>query len=84
MEALHDATHRKARPEPKAPTQPDVARFLPVRIVDCADLAPDSPLPGSPSSIQVLLGGGRRIAVGPGFDPDVLLRVVVALELPGC
>jgi hypothetical protein len=85
METLHDATHQKARPEPHPPARPAVARFLPVRVLETVtDRPPDSPLPGSPSSIQVLLGGGRRIAVGPGFDPDVLRRVVVALELPGC
>lgn len=85
MEALRDATDGKARPEPQAPARPEVARFLPVQIVETADLR-DSvcPLPGSPPSIKVLLGDGRRIAVGPGFDPDVLRRVVDALESPGC
>ena len=76
---------RKALPEPQTPARPEVARFLPVRIVEAAaDREPDRPPPVSPPSIQVLLGGGRRVAVGPGFDPDVLRRVVVALELPGC
>jgi hypothetical protein len=28
----------------------------------------------------VVLGEGRRIAVGPGFDPETLRRVVAALE----
>jgi hypothetical protein len=85
MEALRDATHHKARPEPQAPAWPEVARFLPVRVVETpADGDPERPHPGSPPPIQVLLGGGRRIAVGPGFDPDVLRRVVAALELPRC
>lgn len=85
MEALRDAAARKERTEPQAPDRPNVARFLPVRIVEtAADRDPDHPLSGSPPTIQVLLGSGRRVAVGPGFDPDVLRRVVVALELPGC
>ena len=86
MAALRDATARKARPEPQTPDQPQAARFLPVRIVEAAadrDARLDPP-PGRSPSILVLLGGGRRVAVGPGFDPDVLRRVVVALELPGC
>jgi len=85
MEALGDATHHKARSEPQSPARPEVARFLPVRVVEApADWDPERPLEVSPPPIQVLLGGGRRIAVGPGFDPDVLRRVVDALELPRC
>jgi hypothetical protein len=85
MDALRHAKDRKARPEPQAPARTGVARFLPVRIVETpADREIDGPPAGSPPSIQVLLGSGRRIAVGPGFDPDVLRRVVLALELPGC
>ncbi len=85
MEALRDAPRRKARPHPQSPVQLQTARFLPVRIVDPhVDREPDHQPPGSPSPIQVLLSGGRRIAVGTGFDPDVLRQVVLALELPGC
>jgi hypothetical protein len=85
MEALRVTTGRKALPGPQAPARPGVAHFMPVRIVEtAADREPDRPIPGSLPPIQVLLGGGRRIAVGPGFDTDVLRRVVVALELPGC
>jgi hypothetical protein len=43
------------------------------------------PSDGVSSPIQVLLTGGRRIAVGAGFDPEILRRVVAAaLEGPGC
>lgn len=85
METLLDATDRKACPERPPSPRSQEARFLPVRIVEAvADPDADRPLAGSPLSIQVLLGGGRRIAVGPGFDPDVLRRVVDALEPPRC
>ncbi len=85
IETLRETAGREGRPEPRTPTPPEVVRFLPVRIVEtAADRAPDAPLPVTPPPIQVLLGGGRRIAVGPGFDPDVLRRVVDALELPRC
>ncbi len=85
MEALRDAKDHKAISKPQLTPRRQAARFLPVRIVDPhVDREPDRPPPGSPPSIQVLLGGGRCVAVGPGFDADVLRRVVAALELPGC
>lgn len=85
MEAFRDAKAPKAVPGPQSPAQLQAGRFLPVRIVEPHGFRdPNSQSPESPPSIQVLLGGGRRVAVGPGFDPDVLRRVVVALELPGC
>ncbi len=85
MEALRCATDHKTRVKPRTPARSEVARFLPVRIVEtAADPEPDRPIAGSAPPIQVLLGGGLRVAVGAGFDPDVLRRVVVALESPGC
>lgn len=51
--------------------------FLPVRLAE--GITP-SPEPGSPSAIEVVLRQGRRVAVGPGFDPETLRRVVAALE----
>ena len=84
MEALRGATD-KTRAKSQTPSRSEVARFLPVRIVEtAAGPEPDRPFAGSAPPIQVLLGGGRRVAVGPGFDPDVLRRVVLALEVPGC
>ena len=68
MEALHGATHRKARPELQAPTRPEVAHFLPVRVVEAtADGDRERPLAVSPPSIQVLLGGVSPSA--PGSTP---------------
>ena len=85
MDALSDAKARKAPPDPKSPKRLPATRFLPVRIVEPRVVREtDSSPPVSSPAVQVLLGGGRRVAVGPGFDPDVLRRVVVALELPGC
>jgi hypothetical protein len=84
MEALRDAKVHRVPSEPQSRTQLQAARFLPVRIVEPQVVMDTDPSPpGSPPPIQVLLGGGRRVAVGPGFDDDVLRRVV-ALELPGC
>jgi hypothetical protein len=83
IEALRETTGHKALPKAQASTRSETARFLPVRIVETlADREPQRPLAVSPPPIQVLLGGGWRIAVGPGFNPDVLRRMVAALELP--
>jgi hypothetical protein len=34
--------------------------------------------------VEVVLGNGRRVRVGSGFDAEVLVRVVGALEGMGC
>ena len=49
-------------------------RLLPARIVSASSPAPT----GRP--LEVLVGPGREIRVGPDFDPAFLLKVVRALE----
>jgi hypothetical protein len=56
-------------------TQPPT--FLPIRLAE--GITP-SLEPSPPSAIQVVLRQGRRVAVGPGFDPETLRRVVAVLE----
>ena len=51
--------------------------FLPVRL---AEVAAPSPEPAVRAAIEVVLGAGRRVVVGPGFDAETLRRVVAALE----
>jgi hypothetical protein len=51
--------------------------FLPVRLAEATAPTPESK---SLAAIEVVLGGGRRIVVSPGFDPETLRRVVAALE----
>ena len=51
--------------------------FLPVRLVEVTAPAPEAK---SHAAIEVVLAGGRRILVGPGFDPQTLRQVVAALE----
>jgi hypothetical protein len=58
---------------------PSVA-FLPVRFAE--DVVPQRP--ADHPAIEVILGRGRRVAVGPGFDEETLRRVVVALESGPC
>ena len=52
--------------------------FLPVRLVEATAPTPEAK---SHAAIEVVLTGGRRILVGPGFDPQTLRQVVAALEV---
>jgi hypothetical protein len=82
-----EATRRQesgkiARPAPEATpaeSPPSVA-FLPVRFAEA--VVPQRP--ADHAAIEVILGGGRRVAVGPGFDEETLRRVVIALESDPC
>ena len=57
------------------PTPPPA--FLPVRL---AEVTAPTPEPTGRSAIEVVLGGGRRIAVAPGFDADTLGLLLDALR----
>ena len=61
------------KPAPLAPT-----RFLPVTLKPDGEPAPVPPA----DPLALILPGGRRIAVGKGFDPDTLRRLIQAIE-PG-
>jgi len=59
--------------------QRDAARaFVPIRVV------PDeAPLPAH--RLEVVLAGGRRLGVAPGFDPNTLRQLLAVLEeAPAC
>jgi transposase-like protein len=58
-----------------APAQPAV-RFVAVNVNGAAPPAKPAPAAG----LEVVLAGGRRIAVGPGFDVATLGQLVRALE----
>jgi hypothetical protein len=52
--------------------------FLPVRVV------PDEE-PAAAGSVEVVLTGGRRVCVPPGFDPATLRQLLAVLEeVPPC
>jgi hypothetical protein len=78
-----EATRRQASGKP-AGTSPEASppsvAFLPVRFAE--DVVPRRP--ADHAAIEVILGGGRRVAVGPGFDEETLRRVVIALESGPC
>jgi hypothetical protein len=75
--AVEDARRasRESHGAPAAATRPPA--FLPVRL---EEIAAGPPKPHTRSAIEVLLGQGRRILVGPGLDPETLRRVVAVLE----
>lgn len=50
--------------------------FHPVRVVDARSLSNGA----ESDPIAVVVRGGRRVVVGAGFDPSVLVRLVEALE----
>ena len=62
------AWKRKLGAVPRAPA------FVEARVVDAA------PAVRSACRIEVCVRGGRRLRVGRGFDRDLLLAVVAALE----
>ena len=66
----------KRPPRGSAPVQPAI-RFVAVNVNGAA---PASPKVTPPAGLEVVLAGGRRIAVTPGFDLATLGRLVHALE----
>jgi transposase-like protein len=60
----------------RAPAQPAV-RFVAVKLNGAAPASKTAP---SAAGLEVVLAGGRRIAVGPGFDAATLGQLVRALE----
>jgi len=53
-------------------------RFLPVRVVADEE-------PAHAGSVEVVLTGGRRVRVSPGFDPATLRQLLAVLaEVPPC
>ncbi|MCI0680548.1 MAG: transposase [Gemmataceae bacterium] len=53
-------------------------RFVPVRVT------PESTVPtaahGSSGALELVLGAGRRLRIGPGFDEPTLRRLLALLE----
>jgi hypothetical protein len=56
--------------------------FVPVRLAETA--APGVSESNQGTAIAVILGGGRRVVVERGFDPETLRQVVTALEAGSC
>jgi len=65
------------REQLNAPTAPV---FHPVRVIERAE----SPGSAGMATLELELGGGRRIRVHPGFDPELLERLARTVESWGC
>jgi hypothetical protein len=62
--------------------------LLPVRVVDTSPVPTVSSRPDSrlckDSGVEVMVGGGRRVRLTPGFDAETLYRAVEVLEVVPC
>jgi hypothetical protein len=65
------AWRKRLRQRPAAP-----APFLPVHVLD-------EPQAQAAHALEVVLAGGRRLGVAPGFDPRTLRQLLVVLEEAG-
>jgi hypothetical protein len=54
--------------------------FLPVRIAEVTAASP----PSDRTGVEIVLGAGRRIVLGAGFDSETLRRAVAVLEGRPC
>jgi len=52
------------------------AHFLPVKVVSPSD----SVSSGNGGLVELELNGGRILRVRPGFDPDLLVKIISAVE----
>ncbi len=56
----------------------EATRFVPVQVVP--DDKPLTTPDGFPSGLELVLGAGRVLRIGPGFDGPTLRRLLVLLE----
>jgi transposase len=59
---------------PRAAPAP-AQRFVPVMLPP-----PEAPPPAKPSTIEIVIGGGRAVRVGADVDTAALVRIIAALE----
>jgi transposase len=58
-----------------ASTRPPAQRFVPVMLPP-----PDAAPPAKPSTIEIVIAGGRTVRVSADVDTAALVRIVAALE----
>ena len=71
-----DALERARREGDTAEEPPATAAFLPVRVIGAEREHEGT----GGSGIEIVLGAGRRVVIGAGFDSETLRRVVAVLE----
>ena len=76
-----EAARREAQGPVDEPSVPAAApAFLSVRVVQAAAVGEAS----DRSGVEIVIGPGRRVVIGPGFDSETLRRVVAVLEDRPC
>ena len=87
--ASQEDNRRHGRKDPQMPrtdahelTAQGVA-FAPLHVVASPPTNPSSS-PTGPSSIEIIVGDPRRVAVTPGFDPEALAQVLAVVERHQC
>jgi transposase-like protein len=58
----------------------ETARFIPVRVVPQATTEPATDADGLNTGLELILGRGQRLRIGPAFDNDTLRRLLTLLE----
>jgi hypothetical protein len=53
-------------------------RFVPVQVA--GEPMPTTTADGSAGALELVVGAGRRLRVGPGFDGPTLIRLLALLE----
>jgi len=79
-DALEQARREEGAVGDSAEDSPAAQAFLPVRV---RDAEPECGGAGH-SGVEVVLGEGRRVVIGAGFDAETLRRVVAVLEDRAC
>jgi hypothetical protein len=71
-----EAARREAQGPVDEPAASAMPAFLPVKVVQAAAVSEAS----DRSGVEVVIGSGRRVVIGAGFDAETLRRVVAVLE----
>jgi transposase-like protein len=58
----------------------EAARFIPVRVVPQVMTQPVTDAGRLSTGLELILGSGQRLSVGPAFDDDTLRRLLTILE----
>ena len=76
-----EAARRESKTPVDEPPAPAAApAFLPVRVVQAVAGGEAS----DRSGVEVVIGAGRRLVIGAGFDAETLRRVIAVLEGRTC
>ena len=77
---------RRERIADSAGDEASAVQFMPVRVLgrEVSPARPRATETAEPSPIEIMLDGGRRLRVWPGFDRPTLMDVLAVLEGRGC